>query len=154
MLYYYYECQHALPHHFLDTHASIGDVKAETRKGGRESESKETVRKILKVVKPGTIKDPDRMFKDMPRDIGVMYENVGIDLGIQYQTLQNELETVQFNTLPAYRKAMKILHLWKDNTPEGELTYSALAAALEKNGLIHCADKYCYTTAMESSSGT
>ena len=100
-----------------------------------------------KVVKSGAIKDPDRLFKDMSKDIGDKFEDVGIDLGVAYQTLQNELETVQFNTLPVNRKAMKMLHLWKDNTTEGDLTYSKLAAALEKNDLTHCADKYCYTTA-------
>ena len=96
-------------------------------------------------MKSGAIKSPDRLFKDMSKDIGDKYEDVGIDLGVEYQTLQNELETVQYNTLPANRKAMKMLHLWKDNTTEGDFTYSKLANALEKNGLKRCADKYCYT---------
>ena len=86
----------------------------------------------------------------MSKDIGDKFEDVGIDLGVAYQTLQNELEMVQFNTLPVNKKAMKMLHLWKDITTEEDLTYSKLAAALEKYDLTHCADKYCYTTATTS----
>ena len=102
------------------------------------------------MVKSGPIKDPDRLFKDVSKDIGDKYEDVGIDLGVAYQTLQNELEIVPFNMLPVNKKAMKMLHLWKKYITEEELTYSVLAAALEKNGLRHCADKYCYTTATAS----
>ena len=86
----------------------------------------------------------------MSEDIAEKYMQVGIDLGLAYQKLHIELETVQLNTLPVNNKAMKMLHLWKDNTPEGDLTYSALAAALEKNGLKRCADKYCYVIATDS----
>ena len=83
----------------------------------------------------------------MAENIGDKCMQVGINLGLAYQKLQNELETVQFNTLPVNNKAMKMLQLWKDSVAEEDLTYSKLAAALEKNGLTHCADKYCYTTA-------
>ena len=105
---------------------------------------------MSKVVKSGPIKDPDRLFNDISMDIGDKYMEVGIFLGLAYRMLRNELEIVQFNTLSVNRKAMMMLQLWKDNTPEGDLTYSALANALEKNGFIRCADKYCYTTATAS----
>ena len=45
---------------------------------------------------------------------------------------------------------MRMLQIWKASVAEEDLTYSKLAAALEKNGLIRCADKYCYTTATAS----
>ena len=86
----------------------------------------------------------------MSKDIGDKFEDVGIDLGVAYQTLQNELEMVQFNTLPVNKKAMRMLQIWKASVAEEDLTYSKLAAALEKYDLKYCADKYCYTTATTS----
>ena len=100
-----------------------------------------------KVVKSGPIKDPDRLFNDVSKDISDKYGGVGIELGVAYQTLRNELETVQFNTRPANEKAMRMLQIWKHSIAEEDMTYSKLAIALEKNGLRRCADKYCYTTA-------
>ena len=100
-----------------------------------------------KVVKPGPIEDPDCLFNDMSKDIGDKYGGVGIDLGVAYQTLRNELETEQFNMHPANEKAMRMLQIWKASVAEEDLTYSKLAAALEKNGLKRCANKYCYSTA-------
>ena len=77
-------------------------------------------------MKSGPIKDLDRLFNNMSKDIGDKYGSVGINLGVTYQTLQKELETVRFNMLPVNEKAMKMLYLWKDNTPEGDFTYSSL----------------------------
>ena len=82
----------------------------------------------------------------MSKDMGDKYRVVGIDLGISYQTLQNELETVTFNKLPVNEKAMKMLQIWKDSVANEDLTYSKLAAALENNELKCCANKYCYMT--------
>ena len=42
------------------------------------------------------------------------------------------------------KKAMKMFHLWRDSVGEDKFTYSVLAAALEKQGFLLCAQKYCY----------
>ena len=69
---------------------------------------------------------------------------VGINLHLKHQDLKNELETFALMLPPASRRALDMLHLWKKNTTKDDLTYSNLAAALEKEGLQNCADKYCY----------
>ena len=96
-----------------------------------------------KVLKSGPIKDPDRLFNNVAMDIGSKYKEVGIELGLTYTLLNNELDTGAFMMFPASKKAFKMLQLWKDSVAEEDLTYSKLAAALEKNGLKRCASMYC-----------
>ena len=79
------------------------------------------------------ITDPDCLFSDLSKDIGEKYDQIGIALGLKYKDLENELETGEFKMKSAYKKAMKMLHLWKESATE-EFTYAVLAAALEKNG--------------------
>ena len=62
------------------------------------------------------------------------YKEIGIDLGLQYDVLTNELETGIFTMLEGSKKAMKMLQLWRSSVDEDDFTYSRLAAALEKNG--------------------
>ena len=86
-------------------------------------------------IKCGQITDPDCLFSDLSKDIGEKYDHIGIALGLKYKDLENELETGEFKMKSAYKKAMKMLHLWKESATEEECTYDVLAAALEKNGL-------------------
>ena len=59
--------------------------------------------------------------------------------------MEDKIDTVAASVMsPASEKAMKMLHLWKDSVAREDLTYSALAAALEKHGLKRCATEYCY----------
>ena len=98
-----------------------------------------------KVLKPGSIKDPDRMFNDLAQDIGKYYAEIGVNLGLKQRRLDNELDSGHFMMLPDNKKAMKMLTMWKQSVTEESFTYSALAAALEKDDLLkECADKYCY----------
>ena len=92
------------------------------------------------------ITDHDRLFKDISKVIFDKYTEVGIELGLQGEVLANELETGELKTLKGSRKALKMLHLWQQSVTEDNCTYSALAAALEKEGFRNCANKYCYTT--------
>ena len=98
-----------------------------------------------KVVKSGPITDPDRLFNDLSEHIGENYDKIGHELGLSYKVLQNEVETII--KLPR-RKAMKMLHLWKDSANKEKFTYAVLAAALEKKELNHCAEEHCYTTSI------
>ena len=80
------------------------------------------------------ITDPDCLFSDLSKDIGEKYDQIGIALGLKYKHLENELETGEFKMKSAYKKAMKMLHLWKESATKEECTYDVLAAALEKIG--------------------
>ena len=97
-----------------------------------------------RVLKPGSIKDPDPLLKELAQGIGGKYNEVGIDLGLMFKDLQNALETGPSMMLPANQKALQMLNLWRDKTPEMDFTYSILATALEKNGLQRLANKHCY----------
>ena len=98
-----------------------------------------------KVVKSGQITDPDRLFNIIADEIYNKYTNIGIELGLTFSVLENELETGVIGMLQGSKKALKMLHLWRNSVKKDDLTYSVLAAALEKHGFGHCADKYCYT---------
>ena len=95
-------------------------------------------------MKPGSIEEPDRLFKDLAQEIGAKYEEVGIDLSLTFRDLHNALDTGSSATLPAHKKALNMLMLWRDKSPEKDFTYAILATALEKNELQRFADKYCY----------
>ena len=101
---------------------------------------------MQKVVKSGQITDPDRLFSTIADEIYNNYTKIGIELGLTFDVLENELETGVIGMLKGSKKALKMLHLWRKSVKEDHLTYSVLAAALEKNGFRHCADKYCYTS--------
>ena len=70
--------------------------------------------------------------------------NIGLELGLKFDTLVNALDTGKCQMEPANMKAMKMLHLWKASVTKEEFTYAVLAAALEKFELKSCAEKYCY----------
>ena len=97
-------------------------------------------------MKSSKITDPDRLFTNIARHIFERYTEVGIQLGLKGEVLTDELETGEFKMLKGSRKALKMLQLWQQSVTEDDFTYSALAAALEKEGFTNCADKYCYTT--------
>ena len=97
-------------------------------------------------MKPGKITDPDRLFNNIAKHIFEKYKQVGIQLGLQSEVLTDELETGQFEMKQGSSKALKMLQLWQRSVTEDDCTYSALAAALEEEGFIKYADKYCYTT--------
>ena len=96
-----------------------------------------------KVVKSGQITDSDRMFKDLALVIHDKFMEVGLEFGLEYQTLCNELEVMKKGS----DKAMKMLQLWKQSIIRDNFTYSVLAAALEKHGHKQAAHKFCYTEA-------
>ena len=98
------------------------------------------------VVKSGQITDSDRMFMDLALVIHDKFMEVGLELGLEYQTLGNELEVMKKGS----DKAMKMLHLWKQSIIGDNFTYSKLAAALEKHGHKQAAHKFCYTEALQS----
>ena len=97
-----------------------------------------------KAVKSGQITDPDRLFNEISVEICQKYTEIGISLGLAGNMLTNELETGEMRMLQGSRKALKMLQLWRESVKEDDLTYSVLAAALEKNGFGHCAHTYCY----------
>ena len=97
-------------------------------------------------MKFGKITDPDRLFNNIAKKLYESYTKVGIELGLTYDVLTDELETGEFKMLQGSRKAQKMLQLWQRSVTEDDCTYSALAAALEKNGHRNCAYEYCYTT--------
>ena len=97
---------------------------------------------MSKILKSGAIKDS--LFEEMSQDIGDKYKEVGVNLGLSYKYLQNELDTGHSKMLSASKKAQNMLNLWKENAKVCEFTYSVLAGALEKTNLIRCADKFCY----------
>ena len=99
---------------------------------------------MKRVVRPGSINNPDIMFKELAQDIGKKYTQVGIDLGLTFQYQENALDTGIYAMLPADQRALKMLNLWRDKSPDKDFTYSVLATALEKNDLQRFADKYCY----------
>ena len=107
--------------------------------------------KNQKVVKSGQITDPDRLFSDIANYIYDNYINIGIELGLKFNVLENELETGQMRTLQGSKKALKMLQLWRESVKDNDLTYSVLAAALEKHGFENCADKYCYISISQTS---
>ena len=69
---------------------------------------------------------------------------VGLELSLSHTVLHNELETGDMLVKRGNIKAMKMLHLWRYSVSEDDFTYSVLAAALEKQGFLLCAQKYCY----------
>ena len=96
----------------------------------------------------GQIKDPDRLFNDLAAHIYFEYMAIGLELGLKARVLQDELETGGFASLQGSKKALKMLQLWQKNVTEDDLTYSVLAAALEKHGFRSFADEYCYTSSV------
>ena len=100
-------------------------------------------------MKSGVIEDGDcdTLFKDLAVHISDKYSGVGIDLGVSSTKIKNEVDTVLLTLGPVSEKAKKMLEVWQKDVAKANRTYSALAAALEKNGLTCYADKYCYTTA-------
>ena len=96
-------------------------------------------------VMSGQIRDPDRLFNDLSVHICDRYIELGIELGLEHKVLTNELETGKFTMLQGSKKAMKMLQIWRDSVAEDDFTYSVLAAALENQGFVHCAHKYCHS---------
>ena len=99
-----------------------------------------------KAVKSGQITDPDRLFNEISVKICEKYTEIGISLGLAGDMLTNELETGEMKMLQGNKKALKMLRLWRNSVTKDNFTYAVLAAALEKHGYRHFADKYCYTS--------
>ena len=99
-----------------------------------------------KTVMSGTITDHSRLFNKIAKQIYKRYTGVGIQLGLTYEYLENELETGEIKMQPGNIKALRMLHLWKESVTEDECTYSMLAAALESEEYKKCAYEHCYTT--------
>ena len=97
---------------------------------------------MARVVRPGSIKNPDQLFNDLAPKIGMNYPEVGVSLGLDETTLTNELDSGVVMMYPANKKAMKMLKLWQRSVAERDCTYKALAAALEKYKIN--ADAFCY----------
>ena len=95
-------------------------------------------------MKSGQITDSDSMFNALSLEIHHKYLEVGIELGLSHTVLHNELETGGMLMKRGSIKAMNMLHLWRASVGEDDFTYSVLAAALEKQGFLHYAHKYCY----------
>ena len=95
-------------------------------------------------MKLGQIKDPDRLFNNLAPHVYPMYMEIGIELGLKARVLKDKLETGGFASLQGSKKALEMFQLWQQSITEDDLTYSVLAAALEKHGFQCCAHKYCY----------
>ena len=104
-------------------------------------------RSIDTFVKSGQITDPDRMFNDLSLIICNKYMEIGVELGLKYQFLHNELETGMSVTELGNKKSMKMLKLWQQSIDKDHFTYSVLATALEKYGFHDAARDLCYTEA-------
>ena len=110
-------------------------------------------RSIDKVVKSGQINNPDRMFNDLSFVIHDKYMEIGVDLGLGYDELHNQLETSGVSvTETGNKKAMKMLKLWEKFIDKDLFTYSLLATTLEKYGFHDAAYKFCYTEASKDGS--
>ena len=96
-------------------------------------------------MKSGPITDHDCLFNNLSVHISDKYMQVGIDLRLDYKVLRDELETGILKTEQGSMKALRMLQRWRNSVGEDECTYSVLAAALEKHGLLECAHQYCYT---------
>ena len=86
------------------------------------------------------------MFNNLSLVIHDKFMEVGAELGLEYETLCNELEVMKKGS----DKAMKMLQLWKQSIIGDNFTYSVLATALEKHGLKQAAHEFCYTEALQS----
>ena len=97
-------------------------------------------------VKSEQIVDPDRLFNDLSFVISEKYKVIGVDLGLNYQLLCNELETGKYEMKRGNEKAMKMLQMWQQSTSHSEdrFTYSVLATTLEKYGFHDAARRFCY----------
>ena len=105
-------------------------------------------RGIDKVVIPGQINDPDRMFNDLSFIIHDKYMEIGVDLGLDYDYLHNQLETSGVSVKETgNKKAMKMLKLWQQFINKDLFTYSVLATTLKKYSFHDTAYKFCYTDA-------
>ena len=84
---------------------------------------------------------------NIAKDISEKWEEVGVYLGLSTKSIKNELSSESGLTLN--KKAFHMLLLWRDSTAEDDVTYTALANALEASGLNSCAMKYCYTADLD-----
>ena len=100
-----------------------------------------TARNVRKFQKSDKITDSDRLFNNLAVEISENYKEIGVELGLKYKYLNDELETGIFVTKRGSEKAMKMLQLWEQTVSEYDFTYSALATALKKCGLQHCIQK-------------
>ena len=96
-------------------------------------------------MKSGQITDHEHLFNNLSVEICNNYSKIGIELGLGFNVLTNELETGQLAMQQGSKKALKMLHLWRDSVSKDQCTYSKLAAALEKHGLCRIAEEHCYT---------
>ena len=98
-----------------------------------------------KHVKCGQITDPDCLFVNLAGYIGgsEKHKEIGVDLGLRYEVLWDELETGIFKMQKGSEKTLKMLQLWRNSVPKDDCTYSRLAAALEKHDFHDAALKYC-----------
>ena len=94
-----------------------------------------TARNVPKFQKSDKITDSDRLFNNLALDISKKYKEIGFELGLKYEYLNDELETGKFMIMKDSEKAMKMLKLWEQSVSEDDFTYSTLATALEKRGL-------------------
>ena len=98
-----------------------------------------------------TIKDSkirgETVLMNIAKDISEKWEEVGVYLGLSTKSIKNELSSESGLTLN--KKAFHMLLLWRDSTAEDDITYTALAKALEASGLNSCATKYCYTADLD-----
>ena len=97
-----------------------------------------TARNVPKFQKSDKITDSDRLFNNLALEISENYKEIGVELGLKYKYLNDELETGKFMITKDSEKAMKMLKLWEQSVSEDDFTYSALATALEKRGLQRC----------------
>ena len=99
------------------------------------------------MLKPSPIQESDVLFKELAIHIGTKYKEVGVNLGLSYTKMDNEVDTPLLMQSSPSKRAVKMLQLWKDSVAEREFTYAKLATALVDNGLKRYADIHCYITA-------
>ena len=106
----------------------------------RESEPIASSSKRARVIKPGKIED-DVVLMKIGDELADKWIKVGVELGMKYMDLKRTIE--KDPTTQHHIKPMEMLQKWR-STAGDSFTYENLALALERVGLVTCAQTYCY----------
>ena len=83
----------------------------------------------------------DKVLLGVSKMCGSKYMELGIGLGLDYQTIANRISRLE-GKATEHLKAFEVLQEWKSRGS----SYEGLARALEDVGLNYVAMKYCYET--------
>ncbi len=110
------------------------------RKRRRESDSSAVSPKRAKVLKPGKIED-DLVLVTIGEELGDKWMNVGVALGMKYRDLKSTIKDDR--SIEHHLKPMEMFQMWQSKAGDS-FTYATLATALERVGLVTCAQTHCY----------